>query len=185
MKKAAFGVVVANALLVFVSLSVVGAKAAPVDPLAELISHYRTWKRVNDEPIHMQPIIAASCVGPTAWQKSNPHDRKYFTVFVNKIGAEAMMKEGTTHFPEGSIIVKEKMPALAAQPELLTVMVKRPAGYDSAHGDWQYFIADGVAQKTSTDNAPRCQSCHDMDKENDYVFRSYVPKADQPNWRKG
>jgi hypothetical protein len=147
--------------------------------LAESIARYRSWYKVNPKPIHMAPALAVLCSAPVRWHSgNNPHDPKFFTVYVNAAGKQAMMSGKNSVFPAGSVIVKEKLPSEQGAPELLTVMVKRERGFDSAHGDWQYFIANGRGQETSTDDVAKCQSCHEINKARDYVFRTYVnPKG--------
>jgi hypothetical protein len=179
------GLASAGCLVIAGSLALT-AEAKTPEKLDDLISGYRAWHKVNAKPIHMAPQIAMLCRGPASWQThANPHDPKFFTVYVNKTGVAAMKKQGLTQFPAGSIIVKEKLPTESGQPELLTVMVKKEAGFDPKHGDWQYFTADGDGNKTSQDDVAKCQSCHEVTKENDYVFRSYVQGANQPQWKRG
>lgn len=150
--------------------------------LSDLISGYRSWHKVNPVPINMSAQVSMLCIGPPSWNTPpNPHDPKFFTVYVNPIGERAMLAAGTTRFPSGAVIVKEKLASRkATTPELLTVMVKRDKGFDSKNGDWEYFTADGGAKRTSQDNKALCQSCHAKDKDDDFVFRSYVVVAKQP-----
>src|SRR5579862_9674685 len=141
------------------------APAKP-DPLKQLVDGYLSWTKVNPEPLNMSPRIAALCIAPPRWNSAlNPHDPKFFTVYVNSVGRTAMFGEKSTRFPIGSVIVKEKFNSLDAKhPELLTVMVKRATGYDPAHGDWEYFAVDGPTGKANQENIGRCQSCHEMNK---------------------
>jgi hypothetical protein len=159
-----------------------GAAAAGVFAFRALPSHsdriagYRSWHKVNAKPINMEPYLRALCAGPQKWNLgNNPHDPKFFTVYVNPVGKAAMLSKSVQTFPIGSVIVKEKLPSLKkGAPELLTVMVKRERGFDTKNGDWEYFTADGKAKETSTENVAKCQSCHSGVRSNDYVFRTYV-----------
>ena len=153
---------------------------APTHSLADLIRGYSSWKKVNPHPIHMEPSISALCVGAPSWHIGNPHDPKFFTVYVNPLGARSMLKKGSTRFPVGSVIVKEKLPSEHSRPELLTVMVKRSTGFDKSHGDWEYFTADGSGSQISQANVIACRSCHDVSRANDYVFRTYVRDTASP-----
>jgi hypothetical protein len=149
--------------------------------LSDTIAGYRKWHKINDRPIHMAPQLALLCSAPPKWHSDdNPHNPKFFTVYVNATGEGSMLSKKSIPFPVGSVIVKEKLPSANGSPELLTVMVKRGRGFDAAHGDWQYFTADGSAKKTSTEDIAKCQSCHDASKANDYVFRTYVEGAPRP-----
>jgi hypothetical protein len=110
----------------------------------------------------------------------DPHSDAHVVVYVNSIGAHQFTKEHPV-FPPGTILVKEKLSSAdSLAPDLLTVMVKRKAGYDPEHGDWEYLTLDGAATTiTSRGKLASCQSCHDEKKSDDYVFRSYLPTG----WR--
>src|ERR1041385_2198756 len=140
----------------------------------EVIAGYRNWTRVNPEPALMNAQTAQLCAALSL--PRNPHD-KYITVYVNKIGRHAMMEENEPHFPQGSVIVKEKLTtAKSATPELLTVMIKREQGYNPESGDWEYVVFDGDGRTVQArGKLENCQSCHLMDKGTDYVSRSYLP----------
>src|SRR5262249_26909589 len=77
----------------------------------ELIAGYRQWTRVNPEPELVQAQNAQLCAAlVTTAAPGSPHGPdKYITVYVNEIGRHAMMEEKTPHFPQGSVIVKEKL----------------------------------------------------------------------------
>ncbi len=162
-----------------------------------LIAGYRSWTKATKAPQDMSPALAMSCIGPMKWNRSdNPHVKKVFVVYVNKIGAKAMFKRGTTVFPNGTVIVKEKYDRTdlavqtkpqsmtydrklkpTAKPLLLTVMVK-------IRGNWEYFSAGGDGKVQKGSSVP-CRNCHEFSKSNDFVFRPYVQGAAQaPNpWR--
>ena len=77
--------------------------------------------------------------------------------------------------PVGTVIVKEKLANVKDKnPVMCTVMRKREAGYDSAHGDWEYSVIDEKGKVTGQDVLDRCISCHEEQKSSDYVFRSYI-----------
>jgi hypothetical protein len=154
---------------------------------AELIEGYRRWRRVNPEPAIFHSQIAALCAAPTATQKKmesgNPHLDKFITVYVNDTGRRAMMEEKSPRFPQGSIIVKEKLPTReSSSPELLTVMIKREAGYNPENGDWEYMALDGAGKEVQArGKLESCQACHLMVKDTDYVSRNYLPRAVRDN----
>ena len=142
------------------------------------IAGYRQWTRVNPKPAMIAAQVAQLCAPASAPNPNGPHGPdKYITVYVNDIGRHAMMEEKEPHFPQGSVIVKEKLTtARSATPELLTVMIKRERGYNPESGDWEYMIVAGdgltVQERGKLEN---CQSCHLMDKNTDYVSRAYLP----------
>ena len=75
-------------------------------------------------------------------------------------------------FPEGSIVVREKLPAPdAAQPELLAAMIKRPAGFSKSTGDWEYLLLDGTATKVrDRKKKGDCYACHSGHKDRDFML---------------
>jgi hypothetical protein len=162
------------------------SSAAIISPSgAELIEGYRQWTRVNPKPAIFHSQIAVLCAPPTATQKKmeagNPHLDKFITVYVNDIGRRAMMEEKLPRFPQGSVIVKEKLPATdSSSPELLTVMIKRAAGYNPGNGDWEYMALDGAGKEVQArGKLESCQGCHMVVRETDYVSRNYLPREVQ------
>ena len=146
-----------------------------------VISGYKSWLRVNPKPLKLSAALNVLCAAPTPPGRidgsNNPHRQKYFTVYVNDVGQQAMTEQAKPRFPQGSIIIKEKLPdENATVPELLTVMIKREAGFNPQSGDWEYLVFDGTATKLEgRGKLESCQSCHAMNKATDYVFRSYLP----------
>lgn len=147
------------------------------------IEGYKNWTKVNSTPQLMPKRVATDCTLWTAGKgviingEGNPHRDKYFTVYVNEVGRRAMLGQKKPKFPEGSVIVKEKLPAQDSQtPELLTVMIKQKQGFNPASGDWEYMVVDGTGTKMEgRGNLQNCQSCHVGYQKNDYVFRTYLP----------
>ena len=149
---------------------------APVIAASE-IAGYRSWTRVNPEPVHVPSALAVLCAAQTAVKPASPHDDKFVTVYVNDVGRRAMLTETTPKFPVGSVIVKEKLSTpKSTEPELLTVMVKREAGYDRDNGDWEYVVFDGAGAKVEArGKLENCQACHVGYRETDFVSRRYLP----------
>ena len=150
-------------------------------PSNELIAGYQKWTRVNPQPKLVSSRIAIQCAMPSVAQQemeeNNPHRSKLVVVYVNDIGRAAMMEQKLPNFPQGSIIVKEKLATKeSTAPELLTVMRKRESGYDSSRGDWEYMVFDGAAKVVqASGKLEKCQACHLLEKSTDYVSRSYLP----------
>lgn len=148
---------------------------------SELIKGYKDWTKVNPEPAIFHSQIALLCARPAAheisMEQGNPHRDKFITVYVNDIGRHAMMEEKMPRFPQGSIIVKEKLTTReSSAPELLTVMVKREPGYNSENGDWEYMALDGPGKSVQArGKLENCQACHLTVKDRDYVSRNYLP----------
>jgi hypothetical protein len=150
------------------------------------IEGYKNWTKVNSVPQLMPDVVAMSCVlyrspsGEIVDSKTNPHLKKYITVYVNDVGRKAMLEQKNPKFPEGSVIVKEKLPDENSQtPELLTVMIKQKKGFNSESGDWEYMVVDGAGIKVEgRGDLQNCQACHFNRKETDYIFRTYLSKAE-------
>ena len=153
------------------------------------IAGYTKWKVVNEKAFRLPGYIATLCSAPSTAAtsvktpaqigESEEHIEltdRFIRVFVNKKGKAAMFAM-TPHFPVGSVVVKEKLPdEKSRKPELLTVMIKREAGYDAKNGDWEYLVADGNGRKAySRGKLAHCQSCHVEQRQTDYIFRRYLP----------
>ena len=156
------------------------ARAFPDSSIKE-IAGYRTWTKVNPTPEVMEARTALLCGAPAGGMKTygptNPHHEKYITVYVNEVGRPAMMEQAKPSFPEGSVIVKEKLPDKSSQtPELLTVMIKRAKGFNTESGDWEYMVTDGSGTKVEArGKLENCQGCHQANRQKDYIFRTYLP----------
>lgn len=79
--------------------------------LVQEIGDYKKWTRVNAEPVSLDARIAAMCAPefPAKKADGNPHKNKFIVVYVNAIGRQTMMTEKHPQFPQGSVIVKEKL----------------------------------------------------------------------------
>lgn len=142
---------------------------------------YKNWAKVNDKPQIMVSRVSIMCARPTKKQEemesANPHNDKYINVYVNSIGKDEMMTKKQPVFPEGTVIVKEKLSTSdSPNPELLTVMIKREKGFNPENGDWEYMTLNGDATEvTARGKLESCQACHAVDKSTDYVSRRYLP----------
>ena len=147
----------------------------------KIIAGYKQWTQVNAEPHAVLSRLSLQCSRPTAAQisieKQNPHLDKFVVVFVNGIGKAAMMEQKLPNFPEGSVIVKEKLQTKdSLSPELLTVMRKRGPGYDPQRGNWEYMVFDGAGQSLqASGKLEKCQASPLSEKATDYVSRIYLP----------
>lgn len=141
------------------------------------LAKYRQWTLVNPTPQLMDPMPAQSCVMIPGRHEPSPHLKKYISVFVNSVGREAMMTKQEPKFPVGSMVVKEKFGKPdSTNPELLTAMIKREAGYNPEGGDWEYLVLDGAASKiVERGKLTRCSGCHVPYKRSDFITRTYLP----------
>ncbi len=74
------------------------------------------------------------------------------------------------------MIVREKLiTADAADPELVTVMVKREKGFSPKTGDWEYLIVEGSLGKIiKREKVGSCSKCHANASQMDFVFKTYL-----------
>ena len=93
-------------------------------------------------------------------------------VYVNSLAREAVSAEPAIQFPRGSIIVREKLAkADDAQPQLLTVMIKRPRGFNPKANDWEFLAIDGGMTKIlERQKKGNCLQCHASQKQRDFVY---------------
>ncbi len=100
-------------------------------------------------------------------------------MYVNEIGRQAMMTNGRPAFPIGSVIVREGTSFDVGVIDLV-VMVKRAKDFSPASGDWEFILTDGAATKIQLrQKTGSCQACHAAQKENDFVFRTYLPQSNR------
>jgi len=147
------------------------------------LSDKKIWTQVNAQPYHMSTELDGLCRIPMAQdykyeaeRSGNPHIAASIIVYVNNIGKQAMF-EKRPRFPEGSIIVKQKLAPYFEhnQPVLYTVMRKREAGYNPAVGDWEFLVVGGDGkQLQASGRLENCQACHVGKKDSDFVFRPYM-----------
>jgi len=147
------------------------------------VSNLAGWTQVNSEPYYISSKVDLRCVAPKpgdyeAERKLNPHASTYITVFVNPAGTFAMFANWPQTFPKGSVIVKQKYDrnSQTGTPILSTVMVKREPGYNPEAGDWEFAVVSGDGKSVEArGKLGNCMSCHASRRNEDFVFRSYLP----------
>ena len=171
-------VIVGQLFGVFGSSATDKAEAEQSKALLAEIGKYRKWKLVNPTPVMMNPAAAAACA--VAFPV-NPHESAWASVYVNAKGTSAMMTESHPAFPEGSMIVKEKLyTSVGKDPVVLTVMIKRAQGYNPESRDWEYLVLDGPATKiVERGKLSKCNVCHEKYEDTDFVTMHYL------NWKPG
>lgn len=183
--KRTIGLLVALAAVVLVPvLAVRQTQSAAPDGFhfeAAKLKDKTLWTPVNPDPYYISSALDALCRAPTRGnyeieRKRNPHAAAFITVYVNNVGREAMFAKQLGSFPEGSVIVKEKIGITAEgrTPLLYTLMIKRPSGYNPAVGDWEFAVVSGNGtQVEATGKLENCQGCHMAKGNSDFVFRPY------------
>ena len=140
------------------------------------------WTKVNAEPYRMSAIVNTLCALPSkqrleAERKANPHAEAFITVYVNNAAREAMFAKEPQTFPQGSVIVKEKIGNHFedGKPLLYTIMRKREPGYNPSLGDWEFAVVGSNGKDVQgIGKLENCQNCHRTKRVSDFVYRTYV-----------
>ena len=104
------------------------------------------------------------------------HQTIFGAVYLNDNARSALTQSKPLLYPEGAVIVREKLATEEASPELLTAMIKRKKGFNPEANDWEFLIINGDATKiTKREKTGACQSCHQSVSAKDFVFDNYLP----------
>ena len=102
-------------------------------------------------------------------------------VYANAEAMRALVKGGT--FPDGSVLVLDLLEAkdesgawVEGSRKLVGVMEKDRARF-KATGGWGFeaFKGDSQTERTVTDASAQCFTCHQKQRDNDFVFSGYLP----------
>lgn len=154
---------------------------------------YKSLSLVTKEPVYVDPILAMLCRGARqaeveeARKSAGPHAHTAISIYMNELAVKAFGKPNGV-YPVGSIIVKEKRALgyrTTTQPMEWTKanngvggMIKRAAGYDAAHRDWEYFYFED-ATKIESGRINSCVQCHSGASNKDFVFGGWVAGNDR------
>ena len=146
--------------------------------------HLEKFEKMNYEPKYIAPVQAAACAPANASASSSgvdPHTGRYINVYVNDKGFAEMSTKKKPVFPEGTMILKEKIGHAGeteinkyGQPELFTVMIKREKGFNAECGDWEFATVEVKTSKIERGKTPSCMGCHKNYKGTDFVKRDYL-----------
>lgn len=162
-------------LLVFAALITIqyAASAVDVTVLPRSLAQYTTWQRLTPEGYTIPPQLAVLCTSPAPAaspkdvEAYGPHASTFVRVFANPLAADAFDSRGL--FPEGSILVKEKLrDARSDIPSAHGVMIKHGKGFNPSTDDWEFLFYPSGRGASFTN----CSDCH-RSAEHDFVFGSY------------
>ena len=164
-------------IYVSISTSSVATLPQPSIDISDL-NNPAKWYKVNQIPYSISQQVNELCAAPTirTRQKPSPHDRKAITVYVNKIGTNAMISAKSILFPVGAVIVKKKVDRQSVDGAALlyTVMIKNELAFNPKVGGWEFAVISGnPPQIQSRGDLASCMECHLQRKQDDYVFRTY------------
>jgi len=163
----------------------VSATAAPPDDkalLALIRDRSKALDRVTAAPVSMDHLTALDCRAPSSPPvPTGPHKDARLHLFVSS-GHHAALFDPWAKFPEGTVLLKEKLPAKDdGPPTLFTGMIKREKGFWPELGDWEFFTADGKAAAiTSRGKTETCAACHTDYKDRDFVSKRITIPGDAP-----
>ncbi len=162
--------------------------AASDAPAVENVArNYAQLHLITKEPVLVDPELAALCIGvqqfhvEDARKRTGPHAHTAVRIFMNDLAAHAFDKLQVT-YPIGSVIVKEKQGlnihntlsgSSAKTRDGVGGMIKRAAGYDPAHGDWEYFYFEHPSQ-IEHGRIATCVECHRGAAATDFVFGDWA-----------
>ncbi len=146
------------------AVSIVGADDAAMSCAVDrptTFGRWREWTPVTPDPV-VSPGHSANWVGISVDER-----------------AEATYLAAGSPYPECAMIVKPVYTDETGQHvRKLTVMVKMPAGYDTANGDWWYASYDASGTRMGENGKlPTCIVCHKRAAEIDYLFSKNVLEA--------
>ena len=109
-------------------------------------------------------------------QQNNLHQTIFGAVYLNDFARLALTRTHPLVYPEGAVIVREKLETEGGAPEVLTAMIKRRKGFNAAANDWEFLVISGDATKiTKREKTGACHSCHKSVSDKDFVFDNYLP----------
>lgn len=153
---------------------------------SEVAANFTNYIRVTTNVVYVNPELAMLCRGASKGQvqaaraKFGPHANTGILIYMNKLAADAFGTNANA-FPVGSVVVKQKSISWYLNTDGTRVkgaetgvggMIKRPAGYDPMHGDWEYFYFEDV-RKIENGPIASCVQCHSSARDKDYVFGTW------------
>ena len=146
---------------------------------------------MTKEPVFVDPGLARLCIGATqrqveeARKRSGPHAHTAVTIYMNEL-AENAFRRRSSAYPVGSVVVKEKTvlgymsegneQTMTRPHDGVGGMVKRPPGFDAAHGDWEYFYFEEPS-RIESGRISSCVQCHGGASARDHVFGGWAERG--------
>ena len=159
--------------------------------VADIAAGYLSFHQITTNAVQVNPELAALCRGASqneveaARLQHGPHANAAILIHMNEL-AERAFTNGSRIYPVGSVIVKRKQ--LGGFRDSRTGnyvvpvnngvggMVKRTAGFDAEHGDWEYFYFENPA-KIESGPIAACAQCHQAARATDFVFGNWNHSA--------
>lgn len=159
------------------------AEANPAISVDAVLAEYASYRAMTDGPVPIDPDLWFRCkratgVPPESQETYGPH-AEFLGVYYMNPSAAGAFEEQTHRYPPGSVVVKEKQASYLDKEMTgpgLAGMIKRDAGFDPEHGDWEYFFVDHDTP-LSQGKLPSCIDCHSRVADRDYVFGGWIDKG--------
>jgi hypothetical protein len=154
--------------------------------VSEVAVHYTNYQQITKSEVYVNPELAMLCRGASKEEveaariKFGPHANTGILIYMDNVAADAFTRKAKA-YPVGSVIVKKKTIHGYTDNDGKRVleadtgvggMVKRSAGYDPTHGDWEYFYFEDT-RKIESGRISSCVQCHASAKDKDYVFGTW------------
>lgn len=154
--------------------------------VSEIAAGFTNYQPITKSVVYINPELAMLCRGASkeevesARVKFGPHANTGILIYMNKLAADAFATNASA-FPIGAVIVKQKKIHGYTDKDGKRVyeadtgvggMVKRLAGYDPKHGDWEYLYFEDT-KKIESGRIASCVQCHSSAKDRDYVFGTW------------
>ena len=154
--------------------------------MSQIARIFTNYQQITKSVVYVNPELALLCRGASkeeveaARLKFGPHANTGILIYMNDSAAKAFLTNGSA-FPVGATIVKQKTihgymdktgKRVHDANNGVGGMIKRPAGYDPEHGDWEYFYFEDP-KKIETGRVTSCVQCHSGAKDKDYVFGTW------------
>ena len=154
--------------------------------VSEIAGTFTNYQRMTTNVVFVNAQLAMLCAGvfqtnvDAARITFGPHANTGILIYMNKLAAAAFGTKAAV-FPVGAAIVKQKTMGDYFDKNGKLVhhagtgvggMVKRFAGYNPGHGDWEYFYFEG-AGKIESGRISSCVQCHESAKGKDYDFGTW------------
>jgi hypothetical protein len=137
-----------------------------LDGLPEIATTGRNTRVYFPRPGEMTPPPTTSGDNDN---KGN-HETSFGFAYVNEIGSGGFRRQPFA-FATGTMIVREKLLSLNANPERLVVMVKHEKAFNPKTNGWEFLIVNGDATKVlRREKNGHCLKCHLSASNNDFVF---------------
>jgi len=158
-------------------------KPAPAD-IAKAAKEFREYKKMVAEPKSIGAEFSSLCMPPPGahelQKKFGIHYGAYVQHYRNAI---TLASRGHGPWPEGSVLVKEKLVKEGRKgtaDEMRRAgsagMIKRAPGTKPETGDWEFFWVQD--EKVKTSGMQSCAGCH-SGAARDYVFTSFPTEAEK------